>query len=111
MNKYAAMAALACTIPSLCLSAKDLEWSDDLPGRVNWTESAAQCREMGMRLPLRAEIEAAFKAGITAEWKYGLYWTSEEKQNDPPRAYVFNFDFKSAYDTRKSDRINARCVK
>lgn len=111
MKKICFGIAVLCTSWQSALEAKNLEWSDELPGRVNWMESSLQCKEKGMRLPRAQEIEAAYKSGITAEWKYGLYWTSEESPGNPERAFVFNFDFKSSYDTRKSDKINARCVK
>ncbi|MBL8018443.1 MAG: hypothetical protein JNM27_02160 [Leptospirales bacterium] len=109
--KTALLLAILTSFWSAYLNAGELKWSDELPGRVDWAESSLQCQEKGMRLPLRKEIEAAHKAGTTSAWDYGLYWTSEEHETNTERAYVFNFDFKSAYDTRKSDKINARCVK
>lgn len=88
-----------------------LKWSDELAERINWYDAALQCDKMGMRLPTIKEMDNAYKSGITNEWKYGLYWTSEEKPKDSNRAFAYYFDFKKAYDDPKSNNINARCVK
>lgn len=92
-------------------SSGPLVWSDELPGRINWPDAMLQCEKKGMRLPTINELDNAYKSGLTKEWKYGLYWTSEEKPGDSNRALAYYFDFKKAYDDPKSNNINARCVK
>ena len=88
------------------------EWSEE-QGRISWPEAMLKCTGIGMRLPTVKEMDQAFKSGETKKmnWKFGLYWTSEEKPKDPDRAFAYYFDFGSADATRKSDVIDVRCRK
>lgn len=85
-------------------------WSDE-QGRIIWTEAMQKCESLSMRLPTAKEIDSAHKSGLTKQWRYGVYWTSEEKPKDSSRALIYNFDFGSSYDTKKSDVWDVRCYK
>ncbi len=86
------------------------EWSEE-QGRISWPEAMLKCTSLKMRLPTVKEMDKTFKSGSAKSWKYGLYWTSEEKPKDPNRAFAYYFDFGNADTTKKSDVIDVRCHK
>ena len=48
------------------------KWSE-YQGEMNWNNAKAKCDNLKMRLPTRAEFQAAYKAKITESWEmYGL---------------------------------------
>jgi len=73
-----------------CIQSKEMKtnngsnkWSD-YQGLMNWEDAKAKCASIGMRLPTREELFAAYKAGAREKWQkeathaYSAYWTSEE---------------------------------
>ena len=73
---YQRMAKFTDKLPSLDRIDKLRRWSEDM-GKMTWTDARDACRKIGMRLPIINELEAAYKAGATKNWKTDWYWSSQ----------------------------------
>ncbi len=70
------MSKITDKLPSLDRIDKLRRWSEDM-GKMTWTDARDACRKIGMRLPIINELEAAYRAGATKNWKNDWYWSSQ----------------------------------
>jgi hypothetical protein len=80
-------------------------------GKNTWEDAKAKCDSIGMRLPTRAELDAAYKAKEIESWEAdGIwYWTSEEVSEN--FAYSFTVGYGDVgYDSKGSAR-RVRCIR
>ncbi|HMV76634.1 MAG TPA: hypothetical protein PL048_25200 [Leptospiraceae bacterium] len=93
-------------------TASSSEWSA-FQGEMSWQEAKDACEAKEMRLPERAELLSAQRAGAWEHWKkdgmYSWYWSSEEYSAE--RAYSVGIHGESVY-SLKSDRYHyVRCIR
>ena len=84
------------------------QWSEDF-GEMNWKGAMTKAANLGMRLPTRAEIRAAYTVGETKSWKAESYWTSDECSE--VTAYFFFVDNGDVHLDSKDSFNNVRCIR
>jgi len=86
-----------------------LEWSEDL-GEMDWDEATKKCKEMGGRLPTRAELLDLYD-NHREECKEmgGSYWSSTEYNSY--NAWGVNFYNGFVYSNFKCYSFSVRCVR
>lgn len=90
-----------------------LEWGDESPEALNWTDARLWCESLGegWRLPTSAELKAALESKIPGFREGFHYWTAYYYGNSRSWfGYTGAGEIKGDYDT-KDTRNSARPVK
>lgn len=80
-------------------------------GKMNWNQAMQESAKLGMRLPSRKELLAAYQDGLLKPWLENgyLFWTSDEFSDS--YAYALYVSSGHNYYYRKSDEWHARFIK
>ena len=83
----------------------DLEWSKNL-GEMTWDEAVVKCKELGGRLPTRAELVDLVDnyQDKIKDWGGVYYWSSTQDYNTPSGAW-------SVYLNRGTTSIGAKTLR
>ncbi len=106
---------LVFILPVSILLAKDKpkkksqKWSD-YQGEMNWNAANKKCANLGMRLPTRVEMEAAYKAKATVSWKKDGYWFWTSEEYSKGDAYYFDVGLGLVVDHLKEEVNHVRCT-
>lgn len=86
------------------------KWSAYM-GNMNWEDAKAKCKSIGMRLPTRTELKAAYEAKLTEPWTANgsYYWTSEECSE--ASAYNFTVADGIVFNISKTNVSRVRCIR
>lgn len=89
-------------------AARAENWSNDL-GPADWYTASRKCALIGMKLPLRSDLYAAYEAQLSEIWlkevkgkTSGEYWTAEEYSSD--QAYVMYHHWAKHYPKSSSEK-------
>lgn len=88
------------------------KWSDYL-GLLNWESAKKKCESLGLRLPTRDEMIAAFQAGETKSWEKDgeAFWTSTEFSNSGNHYYFGIVSGFSSHYGDNTDEGHVRCIR
>lgn len=91
--------------------ARDISRWSDYQGEMSWNKAKSKCNSIGMRLPLRIELEEAYKKKLTKDWEKdgSSYWTSEEYSDGS--AYNFTIYDGFVFNDYKGSVSHVRCIR